>query len=209
MAAAAPPTAKAAELDTKETAQTEQVTVAAPTASDQLADKVAPALEVAQSTTGKAKDASQKATAPAAGMVGGAMTANRKMAVSESARNELNSSYAANLVLPRWTLSSDGSLQRSLDAGETWQAISVPGNVTFRALAAVGTEIWVGGAKGAFYHSSDAGEHWMQVKPVADGKPLTADIIGVEFTDARHGKLTTTASETWTTTDAGQTWSKK
>jgi hypothetical protein len=209
MAAAPPSAAKSGELDTKETAQTEQVTVAAPTASDQLADKVAPTLEVAQSTTGKAKDASQKATAPAAGMVGGAMTANRKMAVSESARNELNSSYAANLVLPRWTLSSDGSLQRSLDAGETWQAISVPGNVTFRALAAVGTEIWVGGAKGAFYHSSDAGEHWMQVKPVADGKPLTADIIGVEFTDARHGKLTTAASETWTTTDAGQTWSKK
>ena len=49
----------------------------------------------------------------------------------------------------------------------------------------------------------------MQVKPVADGKSLTADIIGVEFTDARHGKLTTAANETWTTTDGGQNWQTK
>lgn len=209
MADAVSPSAQSGELDKKEAQATEQAEASSARSDDRLASTPAPALEVAQATTGKAKDASQKAKAPAPGMVGGAMTANAKLARSEAAQNELKSNYVANLVLPRWTLSSDGSLQRSLDAGKTWQTIPVPGNVTFRALAAVGVEIWVGGAKGALCHSSDAGEHWVQVQPVADGKPLTSDIIGVEFTDARHGKLTTTSGETWTTTDGGQTWSKK
>ncbi len=39
--------------------------------------------------------------------------------------------------------------------------------------------------------------------PVADGKPLTADIVTVEFGDAQHGKLTTGNREIWTTSDAG------
>jgi hypothetical protein len=209
MADAVSPSAKSAELDKKEAGATEQVEVSAAPSYDEVAPKPAPPLEVAQATTGKAKDASQKTKAPAAGVVGGAITANAKQARSETAENELKSSYASNLVIPRWTLSSDGTLQRSLDAGKTWQPVSVPGHGTFRALAAVGAEIWVGGAKGALYHSADIGEHWVQLKPIADGKSLTADIIGVEFTDARHGKLTTAANETWTTTDGGQSWQTK
>ena len=209
MADAVSPSAKSAELDKKEARATEQVEVSAAPSYGQVAPKPAPTVEGAQATTGKAKDASQETKAPVAGVVGGSITANAKLARSEAAEDELKATHASNLILPRWTLSSDGTLQRSLDAGKTWQPISVPGHGTFRALAAVGAEIWVGGAKGALYHSSDAGERWMQVKPVADGKSLTADIIGVEFTDARHGKLTTAANETWTTTDGGQNWQTK
>ena len=210
MADAVSPSAKSAELDKKEARATEQVEVSAAAPSyDQVAPTPAPSLEVTQATTGKAKDASQKTKAPAAGVVGGAITANAKQARSAAAENELKSTYASNLSFPRWTLSSDGTLQRSLDTGKTWQSVSVPGHGTFRALAAVGAEIWVGGAKGALYHSADIGEHWVQVKPIADGKSLTADIIGVDFTDARHGKLTTAANETWTTTDGGQSWQTK
>jgi hypothetical protein len=109
-------------------------------------------------------------------------------------------------IVPRWTLSSDGTLQRSLDAGRTWATIPVAGNSVFRALAAVGADIWVGGSAGSLYRSLDAGEHWLQVKPASSGKVLTADIIGVEFTDANHGKLTTADEQIWTTADAGQTW---
>jgi photosystem II stability/assembly factor-like uncharacterized protein len=76
-------------------------------------------------------------------------------------------------------------------------------------LAANGLDIWVGGTKGALYHSSDAGQHWMQVRPFANGEVLTADIIGVEFTDPQHGTLTTSAKESWVTDDAGQSWQKK
>jgi photosystem II stability/assembly factor-like uncharacterized protein len=110
---------------------------------------------------------------------------------------------------PRWTLSSDGTLQRSRDSGRSWQTIRVADNTIFRALAANGLEIWVGGAAGALFHSSDAGLHWTQVRPVVNGEALADDIIGVEFTDALHGKVTTSAQESWITADAGQTWQKQ
>jgi photosystem II stability/assembly factor-like uncharacterized protein len=44
------------------------------------------------------------------------------------------------------------------------------------------------------------------VTPSASGKVLSADIIGVEFTDSNHGKVTTADEQVWITTDAGQTW---
>jgi hypothetical protein len=113
------------------------------------------------------------------------------------------------ISVPRWTLSSDGILQRSLDSGRTWEQIQVSSSATLRALAAVGLDIWVGGSAGALYYSADAGEHWVQVRPVANGEYLTADILGVEFTDGLHGKVTVSGQKTWTTADAGQTWQKK
>jgi len=112
-------------------------------------------------------------------------------------------------ALPRWTLASDGTLQRSLDGGITWENVPVAPQKRFRALAANGFDIWVGGASGALYHSFDAGQHWMQVRPVANGEFLEADIIGVEFPDAVHGKISTSTLEDWTTDDAGQHWQKK
>jgi hypothetical protein len=96
---------------------------------------------------------------------------------------------------PRWTLTSDGSLQRSRDSGRTWQTVPVPSKTTLRALAAHGQDIWVGGAAGALFHSADAGRHWTQVRPTVNGEALAADIIGVEFADPAHGKLTTAGAE--------------
>jgi len=113
-------------------------------------------------------------------------------------------------LVPRWTLSSDGTLQRSLDSGRTWQTIPISSQTIFRALSATGFDIWVGGAAGSLFHSSDAGQHWTQIHPVANGEALRDDIIGVEFReDALHGKLTTSIEETWITADAGQTWQKQ
>jgi photosystem II stability/assembly factor-like uncharacterized protein len=111
--------------------------------------------------------------------------------------------------LPRWTLSAGGALQRSLDSGKTWQTIPVASNIVFRALAANDSDIWVGGAAGALYHSSDAGQHWTRITPVAAGKFLSADIVTVEFSDAQHGKVITANRETWTTSDAGETWQRR
>ena len=126
---------------------------------------------------------------------------------SPAAPNATASFFPEN-VIPRWTLSADGTLQRSLDSGSTWQTIPVSSQTIFRALAANGQDIWVGGAAGALFHSSDAGQHWSQVRPVVDGEVLADDIIGVEFRDALHGKLTSSMEETWITADGGQTWQK-
>jgi hypothetical protein len=116
----------------------------------------------------------------------------------------------AKIVTPVWTLSSDGTrLLRSLDAGQTWQPVPVDGKVVLRAVASVGSDVWAGGAAGALYHSSNAGTDWKKVAPTADGKVLQADIVRLEFTDARHGKLTTASNEVWTTADAGQSWQRQ
>jgi photosynthesis system II assembly factor YCF48-like protein/putative zinc finger protein len=111
--------------------------------------------------------------------------------------------------LSRWTISSDGRLQHSIDAGRTWQPVPVADKATFRALSANGPDVWVGGAAGLLYHSADSGANWTQVKPTFANVALTADIAAIEFTDLQHGKITTSAGEVWTTEDAGQTWRKQ
>jgi hypothetical protein len=78
----------------------------------------------------------------------------------------------------------------------------------FRAVVAMGSEVWAGGSGGALFHSYDAGNHWSRVVPVSAGMPLTSDIVAIEFSDLQHGRITTSAAEIWTTVDDGQTWQK-
>jgi hypothetical protein len=161
---------------------------------------------LAEMVPGRAKDApAQPQDAQAEKAMSGSLAKKRSGMSAGAASNAL---LPANLA-PRWTLSSDGTLQRSLDSGGTWQTIPVSSQTLFRALAANDLDIWVGGSGGALFHSSDAGQHWTQVRPVAEGEALDDDIIGVEFTDTLHGKLTTASEETWATADAGQSWQKQ
>jgi Photosynthesis system II assembly factor YCF48/Putative zinc-finger len=165
-----------------------------------------PSNNMAEVVPGKAKDAEavQADNAPSAS---GGVAPKQKASVALFAAKALPAPSPK--LVPRWTLSSDGTLQRSLDSGRTWETIPLNSQAAFRALAANGLDIWVGGSSGTLYHSTDAGQHWTQVQPVADGEPLTADIIGVEFTDPLHGTVTTSSKETWITADAGQNWRKK
>jgi len=152
---------------------------------------------------GRAKNAfAESQSAPTAKAMAGALAMNKGMPAESDA-------FLPENLIPRWTLSSDGTLQRSLDSGRTWQTIPVSSRTIFRALYAAGFDIWVGGTAGSLFHSSDAGQHWTQVRPVVNGQALRDDIIGVEFRDALHGKLTSSIQETWTTSDAGQTWQKQ
>ena len=154
---------------------------------------------------GRAKDAfAESQVAPAAKAMGAPLTMKKEMMAPAA-----NDAFFPENLVPRWTLSSDGTLQRSLDSGRSWQTIPVSSRTIFRALAANGLDIWVGGAAGALFHSADAGQHWTQVRPIVNGEALADDIIGVEFRDALHGKLTTAIEETWITADAGQTWRKQ
>ena len=215
--APAPPSPRGADIDQPERsmqAQREEVEVSgAATVNTETVAVTAQAgpviTDLAELAPERAKDAQEpqlkSRASSASAIVAGAN--NYKLSAS-GARNDPALEKALTLA-PRWTLSPDGVLERSMDAGRTWETISVPATSALRALAAVGPDIWVGGAAGALYHSSDMGRHWVAITPAADGKPLTGDIIGVTFTDAAHGKLTTANNETWTTSDAGQSWRKK
>ena len=112
-------------------------------------------------------------------------------------------------LVPRWTLTSDGTLERSFDAGNTWETVPLPSQARFHVLSAHGMDIWLGGSSGALYHSSDAGGRWIQVQPVINGQALTEDVIGMEFVDDDHGVLTTSTNQKWSTEDCGQSWQKK
>jgi hypothetical protein len=113
----------------------------------------------------------------------------------------------------RWTLSTEGAVQRSLDGGKTWQSLSVDKTVTdqttFRTLSAVGMDIWVGGESGSLYHSPDSGQHWTRIVPQTNGEKLSSDITRVDFSDLQNGIVSTSNGQTWTTSDAGQTWQRK
>jgi hypothetical protein len=115
---------------------------------------------------------------------------------------------AAASVSPHWRLSSEGALERSTDAGRTWQLVRVAAPPpTLRSFSTLGHDIWAGGAGGALYHSADNGRTWTRVTAKAGDVVLVSDIVRVEFTDAQHGALLTVSGETWTTGDAGLTWS--
>jgi hypothetical protein len=111
-------------------------------------------------------------------------------------------------ITPQWTLSATGELQRSLDSGKNWQRVAV-GNGAFRALSAVGTHVWIGGKSGILYHSADSGQSWTQVTPVAGERALQSDITRVDFTDPSTGTISTGDGQTWSTSDAGQTWTQR
>ena len=164
----------------------------------------------------KAKDEANKnelhKEAQTAGAVGGPMQDRKADTLSAVTQTvEVTSGAVAKRSrvkanTPRWTISPDGSLQRSFDSGKNWQTIPVASGAVFRGMSVNDSDIWVGGAAGALYHSSDAGEHWTQIKPTVDGKSLTSDIVTLEFSNANHGRLTTSNHEIWTTGDAGETW---
>ncbi len=90
------------------------------------------------------------------------------------------------------------------------KALKTPaGAPVFRAVAVIGTDVWAGGSQGVLFHSVDAGNRWAQVVPSSTGIALTGDIVGLEFADAQHGRITTSTGEIWTTSDQGQAWQKQ
>lgn len=106
---------------------------------------------------------------------------------------------------PTWRLSDDGLPERSFTSGQ-WEKVQVDHKNGFRALAAQGMEVWIGGAAGLLYHSQDMGLKWTRLIPVTGSSTLTDDITRIEFADHLHGKVMTSAGQTWVTSDAGKTW---
>jgi hypothetical protein len=110
----------------------------------------------------------------------------------------------------RWAING-GVLQRSFDEGRSWQSVnpSAGSSTEFFAIAVNGTDVWVGGSAGSLYHSRDAGANWIRITPSINGTSLTGNVIGIQFSDLLHASITTSTSEIWLTSDAGQSWVKK
>lgn len=104
-------------------------------------------------------------------------------------------------------ISAEGSRAKAKDTNKALKRDASA--LTFRAVAATGAEVWAGGSAGALYHSQDAGNRWTRVFPTSAGTSLTGDVVSLDFPDSQHGKLSTSTSEVWTTSDAGQSWQKQ
>lgn len=107
-----------------------------------------------------------------------------------------------------WRIGSDGQLERSTGAG-TWTQKLTSEEVTFRAVATVGSDVWAGGNGGTLFHSSDGGEHFNKVVLTANGQTERGSIVSIHFDTAQQGRVTSDTGATWTTADGGQGWSKQ
>lgn len=115
--------------------------------------------------------------------------------------------------IARWTISPNGNLQRRATDGNFASIAPAPG-VLIRAVAAQGIEVWAAGSQPdpsakqgpqspVLFHSSDAGETWLRIEGPWDS-PITA--LSLSGTNT----LTViTVNGSWSTADAGKSWTKK
>jgi photosystem II stability/assembly factor-like uncharacterized protein len=105
---------------------------------------------------------------------------------------------------------ADSLPQAASDAGGDAQSVKKAATPpVFRAVAAIGPEVWAGGANGLLYHSADSGTRWTKISPSTSDPALTGDITGIQFSDAQHGAITTSSGEVWTTSDNGRSWARR
>lgn len=99
--------------------------------------------------------------------------------------------------------------------GARWKQVEVPTRSTLTAVAAVDANVWAVGHDGVIVHSADAGEHWqMQRKdpwqaPAGDAPTdprQGAPLLGVLFTDTKHGFAVGAYSLALRTDDGGDHW---
>ncbi|MGI9103534.1 MAG: zf-HC2 domain-containing protein [Terriglobales bacterium] len=138
---------------------------------------------------------------------GAAVISNENVSVVADSATVTSFAKAAYWPPLRWQVSGDGHVERSMDLGKTWQKVTIIGSApVFRAIAALDGEVWAGGAAGALYHSVDHGANWLRIEPAAGEDVLSANILRINFVDRAHGTVVTSNGETWSTSDAGASW---
>ena len=128
-----------------------------------------------------------------------------------------------------WAIAA-GVLQRSVDAGQTWQ-ITLRADRPLLAYASRDKDVWAGGEAGALFHSADGGATWTQVQPSIKGQALSSDITQIDISNSdvsnndflngknndtlyrkqnlKHIVVSTGSHEIWRSADGGKTWNKQ
>ncbi len=100
-----------------------------------------------------------------------------------------------------WRVGSGGKIERSRDAGSTWQVQVSNVEVDLVAGSAPSeTVCWVAGRAGTILRTTD-GEHWEKVS-----SPARADWVGVEAQDALNATVFSGKNQRYSTTDGGRSW---
>jgi hypothetical protein len=172
----------------RSTTQSVAVTAAGPGASsaDATAGKTAPPM-TAQATV--------------------SVTAQAPVVTMRASRKDME--FGAGQPAALWSVSPQGKVQRSTDAGKTLEQVHVARGIKFRAIAALGNEVWTGGTGGALFHSTDGGANWARVSLNFGGSTVTETITSIEMHDPQHLTITTASGSQWVSEDGGQNWQKK
>lgn len=125
-----------------------------------------------------------------------------------------SSNYAFSVSAPvhaQWRI-SEGSLQRSINAGASWDTV-LRSDQKLLCQAVRGNEIWVGGRAGTLYFSNNGGITWTLLHPAPQDEPnsdakATADITNIELGLSGAIAFTTQNGESWTSVDQGKTWAR-
>ena len=177
--------------------------VAPPPAAPLSANAIAP-----QAVAGAAAPARPDAASAGARMLRDLRSADQPPPV---ARAEILAKAAASAAAPpqivspdpnvRWRILAGGRVDRSIDAGATWQAQSTGVSAAPTAGAAPSpTVCWLVGPRGLVLLSID-GRTWQRVT-LADAIDLTA----VRASDALNATVTAADGRTFVTSDGGRTW---
>lgn len=100
-----------------------------------------------------------------------------------------------------WRLGPAGSIERSSDAGATWQSQASGVEADLLAGSAPSATVcWAVGRGGVVLRTTD-GSTWARL-----GSPSAQDLIAVVAVDANRATVTTADGKRYTTSDAGRSW---
>lgn len=148
-----------------------------------------------------------KAAPPVPARASMRMTAPASMGAVRALRTGGNSEAGSPAAL--WSVASDGQVQRSTDGSKTFEQIHVAKDIKFRAIAALGNDVWTGGAGGALFHSVDGGATWSRAGINFEGNTVTETITGIQLRDPQHLTVTTASGSQWVSEDGGHNWQKQ
>jgi hypothetical protein len=107
-----------------------------------------------------------------------------------------------------WRAGTNGSIEKSADAGQTWVPQASPSLNDWLAGTAISDKVcWLVGRSGAIARTTN-GERWERVSPPQATRPdgSLPDWVGISAQDARNAVITSADGRKFATTDGGQTW---
>ena len=104
---------------------------------------------------------------------------------------------------------SRGVVERSRDAGQSWETVPLSEHASFRAVATFGADVWAGGSAGTLFHSADGGAQWAEIKIADENGGISGDIVRIEVRSLNQVTVTSTSHEVWTSVDNGKHWARE